>query len=225
MKIKDMSPKSTSGGYERVFNDAKMGQLITKVQATVISNGSELERIILNKCNVLSDVDFFIDAVTNGEQESGIYVAPKKILKKSSRTKDLQNIEPDITIFIIKKARECKIIELKEGFMFDTKKVKAEQQNLEKFATIFGSRIPFVTDWYICCFNQNNKAIIKLGLKNEFEEEHILTGQEFCNILGLDYNEIIENRNKDSKENLEYFVSEMLNNPCVRETICRLLNN
>ena len=224
MKIKDMSPRSTSGAYERVFNDAQLGQLITKVQATVISNGTELERIILSKCNILSDVDAFIDSVTIGDQDLGIYVASKKVLKKSTRTKDLQNIEPDLTIFIVEKARECKIIELKDGYMFDTKKVKAEQENLKKFATIFGSRIPFVTDWYICCFNENNKATIKSGLKNEFEEEHIMTGQEFCHVLGIDYQEIIEKRNKDSRENLEYFLAEMLNNQCVRKIVCEILN-
>lgn len=221
MKIQDMQPKNTSGGYERVFNNQRLGELITKIQATVISNGTELERIILSQSNVIDDVDTFIDDVTYGKQPEGVFVAPKKYVKKSWRT--VPNIEPDILIFIVEKNRICKIIELKEGYMFDTKKVKGEKENLETFAEKFGSKIPFVTEWYICCFNENSKAIIKEGLKNEFDETHILTGREFCKILNIDYNSIIEQRKNDGIENLYYFIDEMLSIDNVAEIIKKRL--
>ena len=208
MKIQDMQPRTTSGGYERVFNNQKLGDLITKIQATVISNGTELERMVLSQSNVIDDVDAFLDDVTYGRQPEGVFVAPKKCVKKSWRT--LPNIEPDILIFIVEKNRICKIVELKDGYMFDTKKVKGEKENLETFAEKFGSKIPFVTEWYICCFNENDKTTIKEGLKNEFDETHILTGREFCEILNIDYDSIIEQRKNDGIENLHFFISEML---------------
>ncbi len=208
MKIQDMQPKTTSGGYERVFNNQKLGDLITKIQATVISNGTELERMVLSQSNVIDDVDAFLDDVTYGRQPEGVFVAPKKCVKKSWRT--IPNIEPDILIFIVEKNRICKIVELKDGYMFDTKKVKGEKENLETFAEKFGSKIPFVTEWYICCFNENDKTVIKEGLKNEFDETHILTGREFCEILNIDYDSIIEQRKNDGIENLQFFISEML---------------
>lgn len=163
MKIQDMQPRTTSGGYERVFNNQKLGDLITKIQATVISNGTELERMVLSQSNVIDDVDAFLDDVTYGRQPEGVFVAPKKCVKKSWRT--IPNIEPDILIFIVEKNRICKIVELKDGYMFDTKKVKGEKENLETFAEKFGSKIPFVTEWYICCFNESDKTVIKEGLK------------------------------------------------------------
>lgn len=208
MKIQDMQPRTTSGGYERVFNNQKLGDLITKIQATVISNGTELERMVLSQSNVIDDVDAFLDDVTYGRQPEGIFVAPKKCVKKSWRT--IPNIEPDILIFIVEKNRICKIVELKDGYMFDTKKVKGEKENLETFAEKFGSKIPFVTEWYICCFNESDKTVIKEGLKNEFDETHILTGREFCEILNIDYDSIIEQRKNDGIENLHFFISEML---------------
>ena len=203
-----MQPRTTSGGYERVFNNQKLGDLITKIQATVISNGTELERMVLSQSNVIDDVDAFLDDVTYGRQPEGVFVAPKKCVKKSWRT--IPNIEPDILIFIVEKNRICKIVELKDGYMFDTKKVKGEKENLETFAEKFGSKIPFVTEWYICCFNENDKTTIKEGLKNEFDETHILTGREFCEILNIDYDSIIEQRKNDGIENLHFFISEML---------------
>lgn len=208
MKIQDMQPRTTSGGYERVFNNQKLGDLITKIQATVISNGTELERMVLSQSNVIDDVDVFLDDVTYGRQPEGVFVAPKKCVKKSWRT--IPNIEPDILIFIVEKNRICKIVELKDGYMFDTKKVKGEKENLETFAEKFGSKIPFVTEWYICCFNESDKTVIKEGLKNEFDETHILTGREFCEILNIDYDSIIEQRKNDGIENLHFFISEML---------------
>lgn len=208
MKIQDMQPRTTSGGYERVFNNQKLGDLITKIQATVISNGTELERMVLSQSNVIDDVDAFLDDVTYGRQPEGVFVAPKKCVKKSWRT--IPNIEPDILIFIVEKNRICKIVELKDGYMFDTKKVKGEKENLETFAEKFGSKIPFVTEWYICCFNESDKTVIKEGLKNEFDETHILTGREFCEILNIDYDSIIEQRKNDGIENLHFFISEML---------------
>ncbi len=208
MKIQDMQPRTTSGGYERVFNNQKLGDLITKIQATVISNGTELERMVLSQSNVIDDVDAFLDDVTYGRQPEGVFVAPKKCVKKSWRT--IPNIEPDILIFIVEKNRICKIVELKDGYMFDTKKVKGEKENLETFAEKFGSKIPFVTEWYICCFNESDKTVIKEGLKNEFDETHILTGRKFCEILNIDYDSIIEQRKNDGIENLHFFISEML---------------
>ena len=174
----------------------------------MISNGTELERMVLSQSNVIDDVDAFLDDVTYGRQPEGVFVAPKKCVKKSWRT--IPNIEPDILIFIVEKNRICKIVELKDGYMFDTKKVKGEKENLETFAEKFGSKIPFVTEWYICCFNENDKTTIKEGLKNEFDETHILTGREFCEILNIDYDSIIEQRKNDGIENLHFFISEML---------------
>ena len=45
-KIRGRIPKESSGGYARVFGNEALGELMSKVQETVISAGSELEGLI-----------------------------------------------------------------------------------------------------------------------------------------------------------------------------------
>lgn len=37
-----------------------------------------------------------------------------------------------------------------------------------------------------------------------------MTGKELCEILDINYDEIINIRKKDAKENLEYFIDELI---------------
>ena len=171
-------PKHSSGAYERVFNNAELGNLITKVQSTAISNGNELEKLILKlikKESIIHDFDKFIEEYkrTFFTAGSAIKLIPKKVIKKSKKLK--QNFEPD---FIVLKADQeeecCYIVELKDGFTFDTKKV------------------------------------IKQGLKNTFEIEEIMTGREFCKLININYNKILEIRKNNGEENFEYFINKLL---------------
>ena len=81
-KICNAKVNTSSGGYNRVFDNDEMGRLMAKVQSTVISNGNELEKIILSKTQNITDLDVYIEAVTNGEIPNGTYVCTKRILKK-----------------------------------------------------------------------------------------------------------------------------------------------
>ena len=214
-KICNAKVNTSSGGYNRVFDNDELGRLMAKVQSTVISNGNELEKIILSKTQNILDLDTYIEEVTNGDVPNGTYVCTKKILKKSSYRMD--GNEPDLLIFIVQQRRVCKIIELKDGDSFDTKKAWGEQEHLEQFNLHIGARIPFVSDYYICCFNQTNKEEIVRGFKNAFSIEHVMTGKELCEILNISYEEILEERKKDAKANMEYFYQELMAIPAIKE--------
>lgn len=214
-KICDAKVNTSSGGYNRVFDNDEMGRLMAKVQSTVISNGNELEKIILSKTHNIPDLDVYIEAVTNGEIASGTWVCTKRILKKSSYK--LDGNEPDLLVFVVQQRRVCKIIELKDGDSFDTKKAFGEQEHLERFNLHLGAKIPFVSDYYVCCFNQSSKEEIVKGFKNAFEIEHVMTGRELCEILGISYDEIIEERKKDAKANMAYFYEQLMGIPAIKE--------
>ena len=216
-KICNAKVNTSSGGYNRVFNNDELGRLMAKVQSTVISNGNELEKIILSKTQNIIDLDEYIENVTDGNIPNGTYVCTKRILKKSSYK--LDGNEPDLLIFIVQQRRVCKIIELKDGDAFDTKKAYGEQEHLDKFNLHIGAKIPFVSDYYICCFNQDNKEEIVRGFKYAFEIEHVMTGRELCEILGISYEEIIEERKKDAEANVEYFYHELMAIPEFRRMI------
>ena len=218
MKIKDAKGRQDgNSGYARTLGNEDLGQLISRVQATVISNGSELERMIVEKSNTIKNLDKFIEDTTNSRISNGTYLCQKKTLKKSKY--NIKGIEPDLVIFIVEKKRICKVIELKDGDAFDTKKATGEKENLEKFTTLFGSKVPFIAEYYICCFNQSDKEKIKIGFKNKFDEAHIMTGVELCNILGINYSQIKKKRENDAKDNFAYFIQELLKIKAVRKEI------
>ncbi len=64
-----------------MFNNTELGDLISKIQATVISNGNELEKIILSQTNTIDNLNEFIDKAEIGVIENGVSVCPKKIIK------------------------------------------------------------------------------------------------------------------------------------------------
>ena len=206
--------KDGNSGYARVFDNQELGVLLSKIQATVISNGNELERIILSKTNNVENLDEFIDCVSAGGQPDGIYVCSKKSIKKSRyagiSSTNAKGIEPDLLVFVVAKMRVSKVIELKDGDTFDTKKVIGEKEHLVDFAKEFGSRIPFITEHYICCFNQDNRDEIVNGMKRAFSRDEVLTGREFCDIIGVKYDEVLAIRKKDAERNMTYFIDELL---------------
>lgn len=216
-KICNAKVGSSSGGYNRVFDNDEIGRLMSKVQSTVISNGSELERIILSRTQNITILDVFIEGVTDGNVPNGTYVCTKRVLKKSSYKLDKH--EPDLLIFIVQQRRVCRIIELKDGDAFDTKKASGEQESLERFNLHIGAKIPFVSDYFVCCFNQTNKEEIVKGFKNVFGIEHVMTGKELCEILNISYEEIIEERKRDAKANIEYFYQQFKSIPIIKEML------
>lgn len=48
-KIKDSHPKTSSGGYERLLKDKQLASILQKAQSTIISNGTELEKLSATK--------------------------------------------------------------------------------------------------------------------------------------------------------------------------------
>ncbi len=52
-KMRGRIPKESSGGYARVFGNQELGKLLSTVQGTVISAGSELERLIKEQNPIL----------------------------------------------------------------------------------------------------------------------------------------------------------------------------
>lgn len=215
-KICDAKVKTSSGGYNRVFNNDEIGRLMAKVQSTVISNGNELEKLILTKTQNITDLDKYLETFNKGEIGDGTYVCTKRILKKSSYK--LDGNEPDFLVFVIKpRSNQCKIVELKDGDSFDTKKASGEQEHLDAFNQHIGSKIPFISDYYVCCFNQNSKEEIVRGFKNAFDINHVMTGRELCDILGISFDEIIDVRKNDAQANIEYFYKQLMSIPAIKE--------
>lgn len=207
-KIKNANPRQSGGGYVRLVGNKLMADIFTKAQSTVISNGTELEKIISTEANLINDLDKFIDDCDKGIISSGAYLCTKRIAKKSKYS--LEKHEPDFIAFTLDKSqRNCYIVELKDGDAFDTKKSAAEKEMLQAYVNHLAPLIPFRIKYYICSFNQLDKSKIITGFKNVFTINEIMTGKEFCDTLGINYEQIIELRKKDTDDNFKFVVDKM----------------
>lgn len=207
-KIRNSNPKRSAGGYERLLGHKELAWIFTRAHSTVIANGTELERIISELANTISDLDAFIDNCVNGATPNGSYLCNKKVLKKSRYKLDKH--EPDFIIFTINNHdKQCYVVELKDGDTFDTKKSSAEKKMLSDFANHIGRMIQFITNPYICSFNQSDKDTVVTGFKNVFKDSEVLTGREFCDILGIDYDAIVKQRQDDVADNFEYVIDQL----------------
>lgn len=217
-RIKNAHPKQSGGGYERLVGNRAMADIFTKAQSTVISNGTELEKIISERASLIMDLDKFIDDCDAGVIVDGAYLCTKKVVKASKYKLDRH--EPDFVAFTLDKVRNiCYIVELKDGDAFDTKKSAAEKEMLVAFVNHIAPLIPFRTKHYICCFNQLDKAKIVAGFKNAFSEDEVMTGREFCAILGINYDEIIDLRKTDTKDNFKYVAEKMAEIPEIQMAV------
>lgn len=207
-KIRNSNPKQSGGGYERLVGHTGMANIFTQAQSTVITNGTELEKIISVRATTIDNLDEFIAACDNGTVADGAYLCTKSVVKKSAYKMDKH--EPDFIAFTVDKANNiCRIVELKDGDTFDTKKSVAEKEMLTIFMNHLAPKIPFRTKFYICCFNQSDKDKIVVGFKNVFTADEVMTGREFCDNLGIDYDAIVQLRRDDATDNFKYVVEKM----------------
>lgn len=213
-RISDAQPKNSSGNYARLFGDDEIGRLISQVQSASIKAGYVLEDIIAQVSILIpgGNLDEFIDDSVKGKY-SGIFLATKKMIKASKKY-HVEGHEPDMIIFSLQDSwrRECYIIELKVGAAFDTKKSDAEKETLEICRSVLGPKLPFITNFYLCAFHAENRKEITEGLKGRFSKEEVLTGRELCEILQLDYDEIVNEERQFQNDNLNYFMDTVLEN-------------
>ena len=67
-RLRDVRPKNVSGSYERLFDNAEIGALSSKVQAAVIRSGTELEKMIARLVPNIPDLDTFLEQCPSSKQ-------------------------------------------------------------------------------------------------------------------------------------------------------------
>lgn len=243
--IKDTLEERQDGSYTRLFGVPVLGGLFSKVHATTIRNGNELESIILEKHADLMTKEQF-DLFVVGElcvENKRMVIADtkifdrdgKEILSKKKKGEPLDHpgyvlseklnpylgtsIEPDMVLLIINE-KKCTIIELKDGDTFDTKKADGEVANLRRYGELFQTKFPeYKVKVKVCSFNAIDRAQIVTGLKNRITEKEAMTGKELCAELGISYANIVQRRKTEAAENLIYFTRRLLEIDSVREII------
>lgn len=186
--------EETPSGYERLFGNRQLGMLISKVQSTVISTGNELEEILASKIKNSQGI-----SIQNINKE-------KRIFKGIKKGHDI------IIDCVIMKNGKIMLIEIKDGDTFDTKKVAGEVESLliarEHIIKTNKLKEQDVSVHY-CSFNAASHEQVEKGAKNLLPKNSAMTGREFCNLIGLNFDKIVEERKKDQEQNLNYFIEEL----------------
>ena len=206
----DQSPS----GYSRLFGNIELGNLMSRVQGAVISAGTELERLILERCQRIPDFDDFVTDLDN--RSPGIFVATKNQIKRSEIVES--KFEPDLMAFDLER-RICHVIEVKDGDQFDTKKSEGERITLHAFVDDVASVLPFSFKIFMCSFNAPSRDAIYQGLKHKFELEELMTGRELCDLLGIDFDELCETRKSDQEDNIDYFIEQLKSIPDIAKKL------
>lgn len=200
--IKNAKGRKDGSGYARILGDRRLGLLISRVQAAVISAGSEPERIIASEAQQIDDLDEFLHQQPMSE---GVWLATKKAVKQS-KTLRFAGSEPDFLIFKRRgKRQNCHIVELKDGNSFDTKKAAGERQSIHNFIAENAQHIAYTMTAHFVAVNQESQDAIYEGFKRKISIEECMTGREFCEeLLEIDYDAIVRRRKRDASANFRY---------------------
>lgn len=209
--------------FARLFGNEQMGRLLSKVQSSVIRGGFELEELL----NELVDgekhttLEQIADETIPASEKPPIQVVFKP--SRPDPENEDKSIQADLLI-VDHRARRFTLVEVKDGYVFDTKKSDGELASLRLITSWLAQEFAYKTQYFICAFNQDDKEEIVRGTKKRFTIEHVMTGRELCNLIGVDYDQINERRREDQAANRNYFFRELLTIPEIREEIITLLD-
>lgn len=206
-RIRDAKGRKRGSGYARTFGNQKLGLLLSRAHATVISSGTELEKIVTEQVKSISDLDGFLEREIIPE---GVFLATKKAIKQSDKLQ-FHGSEPDFLLFKRRdRGQHCYVIEMKDGDAFDTKKAAAEHRSTHSFVSQNAAHLHFTVSVLFVAFNQKDRQVIYDGFKHKVPIVKCMTGKEFCNLLEIDYEKIVTVREKDCEMNFSDFVDALL---------------
>lgn len=231
-RVENAKAGRADGGYTRVLGNADLGALVSKIHATSISAGTELEKIISEQHGHLMTEAQLGEFLSN-QLAPNTYLIDKKILKKHIKPLIKSTAEPDFLIVVIKDSK-IYVVELKDGDTFDTKKVAGEVASARDFSALLRTYLlqhqlsfnnqAYVVEVKFCSFNQSDKQKIITGFKGKITAKEAMTGQELCHLIGISYDNIIQQRKIDQEKNFDYFIKNLLEIHEVKASIQNHLN-
>ena len=221
VKIQESRGKSGES-FARIFGNERMALLFSKVQSAVIRSGFELESMIESAIpsemkTTLSE----LDEITSDIRDQ----PPIQVVIRPSRPDPDQpnkSIEADLLI-VDNPNRMFMLVEVKDGYVFDTKKSDGELASLKNITAWLAQAFAYRAQYFFCSFNQENKAAIVEGAKKRFSLKHVMTGRELCEYIGIDYDELRRQRENDQAANRRYFLKQLLDIPEIRDEVISLL--
>lgn len=218
--FKQSTPNYTSKGYHRAFGDA-LGDALTKAHSTVISNGTALEHIIRDRCEPVRNVDDFLDELVI---HHGVWLAHTRDVLAATTLNISRKGMPDLFVFKRNaRGQVCYIIELKTGGRIDTKKAWAEIQSINNFASTIAKLIGYKVVPLHCGFFCETKLDVMKSYRGALRFGESIAGQELCDLLEIDYDQIVKETIQHQTKNANAFLKEIVNTPALNKKLRRMI--
>lgn len=209
--------KNKISSYQKLFgNDLiseKLGDLITAVHSTSISEGIGLENFIYEmydgykkKSTKLKDV---LEIIKSNPEKNILFnrvIIPIRLFKENNVewSRSGKNIHLD---FLYYRDNFLYIRELKDTGELDTKKISVEINELHLISELLDKMIDIKNDeslvqWAITDYNNLLDKVRSIERKDILKD-----GKTFAELLGIDYNEVNELRLKHNLGNKEWFLT------------------
>lgn len=216
-RIANGRPGRRDDAYTRVFDNSEIGAMISRIHATSTGPGADLGKIVQRHAKAAGKLIGDLDAFLRSPNQ-GAFIADKRAIRKSQTVR--ASTQPDYLVFHIReKERRCYVVELKDGDAFDTKKSDGEIDSLNSFIASVQGSLFGIPEIRICSFNQTDKAAIVAGFKQRVNTSQVWTGAELCELIGISYQAIVNERMDDAAENRKWLVDSILNIPELRAII------
>lgn len=231
--------QDANSGYGRLFGNDALGRLISRVHVGAIRNGNELETILWEHTPYRSTMERVLGEEPFSRGQEIHVVSGSAIQQYHKRRGRIQYQQPllpvedagdraeagtaahpitDLVILNLS-VQTLSVVELKDGDTFDTKKADGELESARRFAAWIQPLVPYHVQYFFCSFNQADKLAIVIGVKSRFSLAQVMTGQELCEQIGVDYAQIRAMREQDQQDNREYFVDQLLAIPELRSLV------
>jgi hypothetical protein len=233
-RVENAVPKTyiKDSGYYRVSGNEIIAEILQRFQSTVISGGNELEvfiekhskykvckvketrvsektgKLLKNPIKLKDTIPNFEDVIYNYFEKVNSYFPKIRISKEDLKKhadydlKSKKHIEID-GVWVIN--GKVIITEYKDGYALDTKKSDGEIKMLKILEDFFQN---FDNDIYLVLWNLGD--INDHSIKSLEADKYVITGRDFSKIVGLDFDLINQDRERDQEANKEYFVKRSI---------------
>lgn len=213
-----------NSAFTRLFGNEGLGLLFSRVHAAVIRSGYELESVLsefMERRGQVRSLAETCEAIHSGH----VMTWPQATVSFKGRgiVRSLAyEGHADLVIFNHRKSTGL-VVEIKDGDSFDTKKSAGERESLVAFSKWLAVKTNYAVSHALCCFNQEDPWEIVRGLKGWFDRSEVMSGRNLCQVLGLDYEEVLRVRKIHQRSNMGELAVQLLQIPEMRSLLIQAI--
>ena len=216
--LRDVELKDTSYPYKWLFNNHVLRMLARQIHSTASSASNDLGKLIFNVVqeekvdSIIPNLDKFLRKSTMSDS---VFIADKQQIKESTTLEPAEpmpgsrpGFRPDFMVFNLQgEPNICHNVKLKYGPDVTSKEALGTSQAMHNFikSNSTASRIKYQHEARFCVFNLDSDRT-----ETDTVHDEVITGDQFCTILGIDYNDVMEEQRNICQDNEEFLLSELI---------------